>query len=274
MALNGYNAEQPLSVRLFLALSVALLCHTLLAALIALPGRPDAPQSHTLRLTLATPAQTIREATSTASQPSERLSASANTDRQPATTETTDASRQRRPDTKAAPPEQDRGTSSPVPGTTVISEATTETDSASASPIQPKSASRPANTTEASESAAPTTVSEGKQPGQTQLTRTPEQTDPYVAKLWQAIGQAIDQQGIRNLRDLDSPRTLRLTLQLLPSGAITRADVTSSSGISSLDQIAHRAALRASPYPPVPETHAGRRQFELTLSFRPTPRKN
>ncbi|PAV27211.1 TonB family protein [Tamilnaduibacter salinus] len=270
MALNGYNAEQPLSIRLFLALSIALLCHTLLAALIVLPNRPDPETPHTLRLTLAMPSQVARPETSTASRPSaqQRASSSADapatsrpaTDRGTAPRSTPDATPRERDQRQDPSPEPDAGDKAPARATDNMSAAA------------PQFSSRPSNETSASKNAASATADQGRRPDQTQLTDTPEQTDPYIAKLWQAVGRAIDQQGIRNLRDLEGPRTVRLTLRLLPNGVMTQAEVASSSGNVNLDRIAYRAALSANPYPPIPDSHAGHREFDLTLSFRPTPR--
>ena len=65
------------------------------------------------------------------------------------------------------------------------------------------------------------------------------------------------------------PVSSQLELKLLPSGALTGAKVTKSTGFNDIDRAIYQAALLASPYPKPPEEYSGRKQFRVELIFAP-----
>ena len=60
---------------------------------------------------------------------------------------------------------------------------------------------------------------------------------------------------------------MEIELQLLNNGALTRARVLKSTGLTRIDDAAYRASLAASPYPEPPA--GGQNRFEIELVFSP-----
>jgi protein TonB len=100
-----------------------------------------------------------------------------------------------------------------------------------------------------------------------QISESPEERDPYLRKLATHLAVQLDDQRVPSISTLKQTVAVTLELRLLPSGALTRAQVVDSTGIESLDEVAYKAALAASPYPS-PEGETTDR-FRVQLLFTP-----
>lgn len=110
----------------------------------------------------------------------------------------------------------------------------------------------------------------GKEPEPvTQVTRSPRQTDPYLARLAAHVARELDKRPVPSSSRVKEPVNMELELRLLGSGALTNAKITQSTGFSDIDQAVYQAALLASPYPKPPEEHSGRKRFRVELIFTP-----
>lgn len=99
------------------------------------------------------------------------------------------------------------------------------------------------------------------------ITRSPIENDPYLILLATHLAQTLEQQRVPAITKLERAVTMELELRILQNGALTRARVVQSTGLSGIDDAAYRAALAASPYPePKGETTD---RFEVTLVFTP-----
>ncbi len=134
--------------------------------------------------------------------------------------------------------------------------------------------SAPAQTTPSPDSGA-TTAGNPKQPVEssperiTRITSSPRDVDPYIASLAVHIGKELGKRPVPSSRSVTEPVTSQIELKLLPSGALTNAKVTRSTGFNEIDRAIYQAALLASPYPEPPEEYSGRKQFRVELIFAP-----
>ena len=103
----------------------------------------------------------------------------------------------------------------------------------------------------------------------TQITSSPRDVDPYTASLAVHIGKELGKRPVPSSRSVTEPVSSQLELKLLPSGALTGAKVTKSTGFNDIDRAIYQAALLASPYPKPPEEYSGRKQFRVELIFAP-----
>lgn len=103
----------------------------------------------------------------------------------------------------------------------------------------------------------------------TRITESPAKVDPYVVKLATHLARSLEELRVPAMRSLAETVAMKVELQLLENGALTRARVLKSTGIASIDEAAYRAALAASPYPQPPEGDANRNRFEVELLFTP-----
>jgi protein TonB len=101
------------------------------------------------------------------------------------------------------------------------------------------------------------------------MTSSPRDVDPYIASLAAHIGRELRKRPVPSSRSVTEPVNSQLELRLLPSGALTGATVTKSTGYNDIDRAIYQAALLASPYPKPPEEYSGRKQFRVELIFAP-----
>lgn len=231
----GRLTQLPASYRIALALSTAVLAHTLLlAGLPALPEQPD--PAHRVRVELVSPGTAAsRPATSPAVSPPAD-SRNPRFEIPPATP----GSRPQRPSAEASPT-RTHGRSAETE-TTVAERAT------------------PATPAQVAERPAPTT----------QITETPDEQDPYLIRLALHLSEELERLRVPAIRQLTDKVAMEIELQLLGNGALTRARVLKSTGIERIDDAAYRASLAASPYPEPPADRQDQNRFEVELIFTPS----
>ncbi len=231
-----------------LALSLAVLAHTLLFAGLSSPIQDQQEFSHRLVFSLNAPAS---QATS------------ANPARAATPEDPTVPAQSRHPDFTVAPHSPEITTQ----------RATNRAVTHPAPAVQPP-AETPADNTPSSQPSAATVAtaalhSERAEQQETiqRITRSPIENDPYLILLATHLAQTLEQQRVPAITKLERAVTMELELRILQNGALTRARVVQSTGLSGIDDAAYRAALAASPYPePKGETTD---RFEVTLVFTP-----
>lgn len=103
----------------------------------------------------------------------------------------------------------------------------------------------------------------------TRITRSPAEADPYLVKLATHLARELENMRVPAISQLPGPVAMEVELQLLGNGALTRARVVKSTGVANIDRAAYRAALAASPYPEPPGASPGENRFEVELLFTP-----
>lgn len=141
-------------------------------------------------------------------------------------------------------------------------------------PVQPLAFPSPPDNFSASNPSSPPSLASKSRPDSAmedspvrQISESPEERDPYLRKLATHLAVQLDDQRVPSISTLKQTVAVTLELRLLPSGALTRAQVVDSTGIESLDEVAYKAALAASPYPS-PEGETTDR-FRVQLLFTP-----
>lgn len=134
---------------------------------------------------------------------------------------------------------------------------------------EPAADSAPTRSSTASAAGSPEATAETEPEPITQITPSPRETDPYIASLAARVGEELDKRPVPSSRQIAKPVTMELELKLMGSGALTSAEVTRSTGFSDIDQAVYRAALLASPYPQPPDEFSGRKRFRVELIFSP-----
>lgn len=246
----------PGKYRITLALSVALLLHTLVMSMLPFTLPETGSHRQTVRVELVRPG----------SLPSPD-----------ATPSTSAESRETSP--AQSDVETDAPRASPQPDVVAVESTRPRTDSrespqgSSALPEErnTEASPQPDPARESSATAAGTPDAEiGDEPEPvTQITHSPRETDPYTVSLAAHVGQELDKRPVPSSRRVKEPVTMELELQLLGNGALTSANVSKSSGFGEIDQAVYRAALLASPYPEPPEDYSGRKRFRVELIFAP-----
>lgn len=103
----------------------------------------------------------------------------------------------------------------------------------------------------------------------TRITNSPVERDPYLVALATHLARQLEQARVPAVRQLSGTVSMDVELQLLGNGALTRARILNSTGIEGIDEAAYRAALAASPYPRPPEGEGHQNRFEVELVFTP-----
>jgi protein TonB len=103
----------------------------------------------------------------------------------------------------------------------------------------------------------------------TRITKSPAEQDPYAVILATHLARQLEQVRVPAVSNLSRTVAMEVELQLLGNGALTRAKVLKSTGIEGIDEAAYRAALAASPYPRPPEEGNSQNRFEVELVFTP-----
>ncbi|GAA0849192.1 hypothetical protein GCM10009113_28350 [Marinobacter szutsaonensis] len=253
----------PDSYRIALALSIAILLHTLFLSGLPFP-KADAPQHHH-RLTLelltagATPATSSQPATPAETQPREQPA-----ERNPRFEIPEPATEVRPEPTPVTSTSSPRKVSEPSPGNSPPAPDQTRPEPAElqASPSKPASV--------ASEAGEPEEIKEEADNTElTRITRSPSQQDPYLIRLAVHLAQELERLRVPAISRLTDSARMEIELQLMKNGALTRARVVKSTGIQTVDEAAYRAALAASPYPEPPADSETGDRFEVELVFSP-----
>lgn len=249
-------ASAPAGYRLWLALSVALVVHTLVLA-----GLPAFIAHHELspprvEITLAPPSQPPVPASPGSAPAPDKAQLASTPFQQP-----TDSKSKVWPEpvAKTQNPETSARKQAPAPGRQYTSYA-----SPAASNVPSSAGASPAAQQKPSLHRR-----ELEQNTKKQISKLPSETDPYLIKLASHLAQQLEHQRIPAVSQLGSTVTMGIELRLMPNGALTRARVVSSSGVQVIDETVYRTALAASPYPK--PDHQGSDRFEVKLIFTPTP---
>lgn len=252
----GSTTGLPGKYRITLAISIALLLHTLVMSVLpfTLPDKE-------------TPRRTVRvELVSPGSMPSRDTTASAG--------QQTPESNQAQTADEVA---NSRPSSRPNIVTRDVSRSGYTEPQQQSQPTPLKKEAAPPSSTQPTTSRASTTSAAGN-PGKplettaepvTQITRLPQETDPYLASLAARVASELNKRPVPSSRRVKAPVAMELELKLLDSGALTSAKVTRSTGFREIDRAVYQAALLASPYPEPPEEHSGKRRFRVELIFSP-----
>ena len=248
---TGFRSpSMPASYRLLLAVSLAILAHTLVLAGLPSPLKEARELTHRLVFTLTTPAAVpTPENVANPEPPKPRHSEFEIPPAEPVVTSTESASNaapESQTVTKPQPDPPER-----KPESTRTRETTAESPASQAMPALKARVSEPTNT--------PETIK--------RITESPTETDPYLIKLATHLAEKLDQKRVPAISALTERVSMELELRLMPNGALTRARVIKSTGVQSIDEAAYRTALAASPYPS-PEGEATDR-FEVELVFTP-----
>lgn len=241
----GKETGVPETYRITLAVSVALLAHTLLMAIFpfALPEHNHNPV--TVRVQLV-PEGSMPSVEASPAEPSSPVRAT------PFTIE------------EAQPPEPARAvqsTSSPQPRKAPEPEPVPEPE--------PEASSAPAPDASASQSSAAGARATPRDENEEEVrleSEAPSERSSYLSLLVQTIARKAK---IPRLDDFEEGQTLsvELELNLMSNGALVGARITESSGNDGLDQRVYRAALAASPYPEPPESGSRQQRFRVEVRY-------
>lgn len=239
----GSSTSLPAQYRIALAISLALLLHTLGLSAIPLLSEPTEHPTPTMTIALI-PAGSEATPRTTAS-PGEETRAES-----PTTNTATVNSRQVR----------HQITPAPAPTT-----APPANEAAQAVETAPQTAPSPSTTAGI---ASDSPVAESHR-DIVQMTEAPEKTDAYVISLATRIARELKHGRMPTLRNLTTPVAMEIELHLLSNGALIKADVYRSSGMEAIDGAAYRAALAASPYPEPPGKEVRQQRYRVELLFSP-----
>ncbi|MDX1754449.1 MAG: energy transducer TonB [Marinobacter sp.] len=249
---TGSRPPLPAKYRLLLALSVALLLHTLAVSLVPLISLPDdRPAPSALRISLSQPA---------------------NADNQQARPPAPE-----RPETPVTRPPE------PEPVTPVIQSrhatrtvATTQTPPAQPQPSStttPRPAPPPPRPAAASPAPSTSPVERTTdQPQEITQLGKPVETSPYLTALAVRIARharGTFAQALTATLEHGQPAPVEIELHLMGNGALIGATVSRSSGNPVIDRAAYQGALSASPYPPPPEGRQSSNRFRVDIVFTP-----
>lgn len=242
----------PAGYRIGLAISGALLVHTLLLSGLSSPLHPTEDPAHRVTVELITPGLATQSQDTAAPNPG--VATTPEPDNRDARTEIASA-----PDFTAK--RWDPGPA-PAPEQTQTQSRSPDTSKASAISSSRGSVSPPANAGQQAVEPAPGPVATA-----TQITQSPDETDPYLTKLAVHLGYELEKLQEPTVTQLTERVAMEIELNLLGNGALTRARIVKSTGMRTIDEAAYRAALAASPYPEPPAN--GKSRFEVELVFSP-----
>lgn len=257
----GKDTGPPETYRIILAVSVALLVHTLLMVTFPfeLPEHRHNPVTVSVQLTPrgSTPTSSSKASESSFSEIATPFSIEQSQPMKQATNSLTTPANQPRAVPEPTPPSPGDSVSQPQPP---------EQASSSASANNPASAPSVAG--------EQATIREDDQPEDfTMKSEKPTEEAEYKAQLARKIGE----QGViskRVARQLGQKRgeitSVEIELKLLGNGTLVDAKITKSSGNRPLDQVIYKAALGASPYPEPPPSLTSKRWFRVELHFKDT----
>ncbi|WP_166269118.1 TonB family protein [Marinobacter caseinilyticus] len=250
---GNHTSNVPAKYRITLAMSVALLAHTLLiAALAQWEARPEADVTR-LNLVLVSSGD---------AEPEAQISAPV---KPTATLQTTTTPK--------------KLTITPVQTTSASDTKAPEPSPESVRPSHSTRSEKPTAPAPESISSAPSIEGksspiEGQADAQSTQIAPPEmETEPtYRGKLVSHIDNWIKNSGqiyipAKSQRAQKPPKPLELELWLMRNGAIRRADITQSSGDSVFDKHTLRTVLNASPYPEPPKADQKNSQMRYRITL-------
>ncbi|MBW4935757.1 energy transducer TonB [Marinobacter sp. F4206] len=257
----------PANYRIGLALSAAVLVHTLLLSGFPSPIQQPDDTRHSVRFELVSPGATVSPAlaASTSSEaPSSRnprFEMPPTTNQSAPSTSETIVTKSERKITESEPPAREK-ISQPqreqVPAEPTTSPSTQESQARQS----------PASVATRSGSQAPRIEAE-PQANVTQVTESPSEQDPYLIRLAVHLSHELQRLRVPAINQLSETVAMEIELQLLENGALTRARILKSTGIKIIDDAAYRASLAASPYPEPPANDENQNRFEVELVFSP-----
>lgn len=244
----------PDKYRIILAISVALLLHTLVMA--TLPFSVPDTESHrqTVRVELVSPGSIpLPESAASEITPAHQTS--------PAPSPISEqreviAAESSRIDTNQPRQREQTPDTTPPPQTAVKE-------------LQPQSRTPPTRNSVATAAGSPEQPREEEPEVITRITPSPREEDPYTSNLAAHIAKELGKRPVRDSSRVSEPVSSQIELRLLPNGALTGATVTKSTGFGDIDRAIHQAALLASPYPKPPEEYSGRKRFRVEVIVAP-----
>lgn len=254
---EGPKHSLPAGYRIALAMSAAFLAHTLLLSGFPSPFQEPDDARHRVSVELVAPGTVTRPERSAATVPAD--SRNPRFEVPPLQTQT-----------------QTQTTGSRMEPVIQTSSASTISSSASASAINAPSTPVAKTTAFSSATAASPSARTGEQAPlvepqpvatATRITESPDEQDPYLIKLAVHLGHELEKLRVPAIAQLSERVAMEIELQLLTNGALTRARVLKSTGLTRIDDAAYRASLAASPYPEPPV--GGQSRFEIELVFSP-----
>ncbi|MDL0430581.1 TonB family protein [Marinobacter sp. TBZ242] len=253
----GSVTSLPGKYRITLAISIALLLHTLVMSVLPFTFPEKETRHRTVQVELLSPG----------SQPSSEVTTSTRrqtpeSDRSQIAEESSDPDLQPalRSETQSQNSSRDGRTEPRDPSQPASLERSSE--QSSAQPTQTQTATSAA-------SGNPDATTEDQPEPITQISRQPQQTNPYLTSLAARVARELDKRPVPSSRRVRKPVTMELELRIMDSGALTSARVTRSTGFREIDQAVYQAALLASPYPEPPEENSEKGRFRVELIFTP-----
>ncbi len=247
---TGRRNAFPAKYRLLLALSIALMLHTLAMALLPFIKLPDdQPDQGVIKISLAQPgtgeSRPTPPPTEVAPQPHRPALQPEPTPQAP----TIPVSPARQKTAKPEPP-------APAP--------------TQPPPSAPATASTPAPAAKAAQDTPAENVTE--QPHEVTQLSEPWPTSPYLTALAVRIAEHARSQFAHALAATlahRQPVPVQIELRLMDNGALIGASVVRSSGNLIIDRAAYQGALSASPYPAPPEGNKEGNRFRVDIVFSP-----
>ncbi|MCK2149236.1 MULTISPECIES: TonB family protein [Marinobacter] len=245
---DGAKHSLPAGYRIALAMSAAVLAHTLLLSGFPSPFEETDDARHRVSVELVAPGAVTRP---------ERPAATA-------------LANSRNPRFEVAPLQTKTTPSRSEPALRSTSDSSVSTKpqaqaSATSAPSKPAAGATASTASRAGEQA--TLVEPRPVATTTRITESPDEQDPYLIKLAVHLGHELEKLRVPAIAQLSERVAMEIELQLLNNGALTRAKVLKSTGLKRIDDAAYRASLAASPYPEPPV--GGQSRFEIELVFSP-----
>lgn len=273
-----YEISRATPYRIMLAVSIALLIHTLAGLFLEKYRIPSPRPQKTIQFELVRSGDQPNASQATISARPRAESASGNHQEpvlekprpQPQTVQKPLVTTQSSLPERAAPTQSK--TEKPVehPNPASHRPAPAQRPKTHASNSQSSKASTQSHSAHKSKAGAHTLPSnQGKTSGITELnTHQDKPLSAYERILWEHIAQRV--RFAPFMQDLRQVRTVRLQLDLMSNGALEAVRVIRSSGDPAVDAAARHATLLASPYPPPPASHADNGyRFQVELQFTP-----
>ncbi len=252
---EGPKHSLPAGYRIALAMSAAFLAHTLLLSGFPSPFQEPDDARHRVSVELIAPGTVTRPERPAATAPANSRNPRFEVSPLPTQTQTQTTGSQTEPVIHTS------GTSS----SSAYASATNAPRTPATKTAASSSATAASTPTHAGEQAPP--VEPRPVATATRITESPDEQDPYLIKLAVHLGHELEKLRVPAIAQLSERVAMEIELQLLNNGALTRARVLKSTGLTRIDDAAYRASLAASPYPEPPV--GGQSRFEIELVFSP-----
>lgn len=257
----GKETGVPETYRITLAVSVALLAHTLLMAAFpfALPEHNHNPVIVRVQLVPEGSMPAVETSPAQASSPARAT---------PFTIEEVqEAEPVRTVQSTSSPQPRSVPEPGPEPAAAPATRQTSETrNSTRLEPEAPSTPSPGANASQSRAAGARATPQDKTEEDIKLESEAPSEKSSYLSLLVQTIARKAK---IPRLDDFEEGQILsvELELNLMSNGALVGARITESSGNDGLDQRVYRAALAASPYPEPPSSGSRQQRFRVEVKY-------